>query len=404
MNPSKGSEGRGFNWCRIGVGLYAAHLFSIFSLAVSNGVLGLTLLSLPKAAPRPFIPLGRDARRWLQWLGLYVCLMVLATLFSYDPAVSAQRLSSIFNLTAPVLGLMLIRTELEARRIVKVIVVLGLLLSIAGLVQFSLGQDDLGNRIRGSLSHYMTFAGVLLLSDCLLIAWLIFGRGTKRWWAWLALATINLALLGSYTRNAWLGLLAAVTLLLWVKKPKLLLAYLPVGALLALFLPAPILQRVVSIVDLRDTSNYDRLCMATAGLHMIAERPLLGLGPEMVSSRYTIYRHPTAPRFSVPHLHNSFLDIAAERGLVSLFAFLALIFSSLRVALRRLKAEGGPAGPRGDLYLGVLAAVLAFCVAGFFEDNWADTEVQRVLLFVLILPFLPEALEGQEKEAPGPVV
>ena len=52
------------------------------------------------------------------------------------------------------------------------------------------------------------------------------------------------------------------------------------------------------------------------------------------------------------------------------------------------------AGPRRDLYLGMLLALLAFAVAGLFEDNWADTEVQRILLFLLALPFcLPDPAE-----------
>ena len=52
---------------------------------------------------------------------------------------------------------------------------------------------------------------------------------------------------------------------------------------------------MVSITDLKDLSNYDRLCMLEAGMTMVKERPLFGLGPEMVERRYPIYRSPTAP-------------------------------------------------------------------------------------------------------------
>ena len=88
--------------------------------------------------------------------------------------------------------------------------------------------------------------------------------------------------------------------------------------------PVPLLHRVTSIVDLRDTSNYDRLCMLEAGVTMVRERPVFGLGPDLVKRRYPIYRPPAAPRYEVPHLHNSLLQLAAERGLPALASYLGL--------------------------------------------------------------------------------
>ena len=49
--------------------------------------------------------------------------------------------------------------------------------------------------------------------------------------------------------------------------------------------------------------------------------------------------------------------------------------------------EGRHRGPRADLHVGVLVALLAFNLAGLFENNWGDTEVQQPILFVLAIPF-----------------
>src|SRR5260370_16703427 len=84
---------------------------------------------------------------------------------------------------------------------------------------------------------------------------------------------------------------------------------------------------------------------------MIAERPVVGLGPDMVDHRYEIYRQPTAPRYWVPHLHDSFLEMAAERGLPSLAAYLWMMIAGVRLALRRSQAEGGLAGGRAPPFL-----------------------------------------------------
>ena len=90
---------------------------------------------------------------------------------------------------------------------------------------------------------------------------------------------------------------------------------------------------------------------------MIEERPFFGIGPELVKRRYGIYREPTAPRLETPHLHNAYLQIGAERGLVSLTAFLWLLGSSSWAAVRGFRREGGVRGPRADLWLGCLLAV-----------------------------------------------
>ena len=50
----------------------------------------------------------------------------------------------------------------------------------------------------------------------------------------------------------------------------------------------------------------------------------------------------------------------------------------------------------------VMLALLAFNTAGLFENNWGDTEVQRVVLFVLALPFCLAAAERSGAAAPAP--
>ena len=107
----------------------------------------------------------------------------------------------------------------------------------------------------------------------------------------------------------------------------------------------------------------------------------------MVDVRYPIYRHPAAPRQWVPHLHNSFIQLAAERGLLSLVALLWIMGASFLAAWRGYRREVAEGGGRQDLYLGVILALLAFHLAGLFEDNWSDTEVQRIVLFAAAIPY-----------------
>jgi O-antigen ligase len=162
-----------------------------------------------------------------------------------------------------------------------------------------------------------------------------------------------------------------------------------------------VLERARSIVDLRDPSNVDRLAMAQAGAAMIADRPLVGLGPEMIQVLYPRYRVDTAVRDEVPHLHDTFLQLAAERGLPALGAYLTLMAIAVAAAWRRFRRQGAFGGGRADLYAGAFLGLVAFNVAGLFEHNWGDTEVQRLVLFLLALPFVIEGPVRPPAEPPA---
>ena len=139
---------------------------------------------------------------------------------------------------------------------------------------------------------------------------------------------------------------------------------------------------------------------------MVAEHPLFGVGPNMAERLYPIYRHTTAARLNVPHLHDSYAQIAAERGLPALVSYLALLAVALRRAWQGYRSERDAATPgaRADLWLGVMAALLAFAVAGLFEHNWGDVEVQRVALLLLAAPFCFEIRDREPSSAHSPAL
>lgn len=388
QTPRPGSQEAGAR--QVGFWLYAAQLWSIFGIALSNCLLGVTVLASPFVGRGRWRAAWRRARPLLLILAAYVALFVLALVSSLDVERSLRSLSVPFNLLPLPLALVLVRGEEQARRLVDGMIVVAAGSAALGLCQFLVGYGGLDHRIRASFSHYMTFSGVLLVADLLLIAQLAAGRRTSGWmraWRWIALALINAALIGSYTRSAWVGLAVATTVLVVARSPKWLLAYPVVALLFVLLAPRPVLDRMCSIIDLQNPSNIDRVSMAEAGAAMIADHPLTGIGPDMVEEEYPRYRVPTAVRDEVPHLHNALIQLAAERGLPELMAYLALMLMTCGTAWRRFIREGGFAGPRADLLAGVVLALVAFNVAGLFEDNWGDTEVQRCALFLLALPW-----------------
>ena len=370
----------------LGFWFYAAHLLTIWGLALSNLCMAAAgLWSLKNRRNLPW-DLHRDRALFVP-AGLYMIFFGVSILTSLELEASLGEIKDLLSWITLGLAPTLIRGEKAVRRVVDAILVMILLLALHGIGQYYLTDfGTLHRRIIGLFSHYQTFAGVLLVGTMVLAARLA-THGRRQPHLWIAFAVLLFVLQLSLTRGAWVAAILTLALPIVLRaKRRFLVAGLVLIPLFVWLAPDHWTERWESIVDLQDVSNYDRLCMAEAAGYMIAERPLFGIGPEVVETRYAIYRHPTAPRTSVPHLHNNFLQRAAEQGLMGLTAYLALMIAALGLAVRGLRREGGLEGPRADLYLATVLVVVGFNIAGLFEDNWRDTEIRRLVLFLIALP------------------
>ena len=316
--------------------------------------------------------------------GLQVVLLALSTLFSRDPAVSARHLAGASLLLLLAIGIDLLEDPSKARAVFCAIGGNGVLLSILGFWQFAHGGDGMENRIRGTLSHTMTFSGLTMIAGCLLLGFAFEERGR---WRWLGLAAVLplAAMMLTFTRNTYVGTMAALLLYVVVRWPRRLVLLVPALLVVFLLVPSEIRGRIRSIGDPTQMTNHDRIAMLHAGLRMIADYPIFGLGPEMVRPYYVLYRDQDALFLQVPHLHNNTLQVAAQSGLFAAAAYLAMMGLFFARTILLLRREDRP--DRAALLAGALLAGTAVFAAGFFEYNWGDTEVQMATLLVLAVPF-----------------
>jgi O-antigen ligase len=243
-------------------------------------------------------------------------------------------------------------------------------------------------RARGFYSIYMTLAGVLAM---MLVGTLprLARLGPDARWLGPAWVVIGAALALTQVRGAWLGFTAgAVTAAAALGRRgvvAVLTMLLFVGVLI-LALPG-VRARVLTLTDPNDPTARDRLVMMRVGLQLAGAHPLTGIGPGGVTRVYPRVVPPEGLRRATSHLHNTPLQILAERGLIGLAAWLWLFIAFFRRA--RAILVGLPAGAGGDraLVLGSLAAIVTFLVAGLFEFGFGDTEVLMVALALMAVPF-----------------
>lgn len=329
---------------------------------------------------------------------LLALFTVLSAVFSRDPAASARHLGGLGLFLLVPATMDLAEDASRARAIFLSLAASAVALSLYGIWQFVHGGDDLQSRIRATLSHYMTFSGIALLAGCLLLGFALEGRGRGRLLGFLAAVPLTAVLL-TFTRNAYVGLVAALLLYAAVRRPRAL----PViaAALVAVYLlaPAGIRDRIRSTVDLSDPTNRDRLAMVRAGLRMVRENPVFGLGADMVQPYYPLYRDAGATRWNVPHLHNNVVQIAAANGLFAAAAYLAIVGVFLARAIVLVRRRDAP--ERAALWAGALLAGAAITVAGLFEYNFGDTEVEMATLLVLAMPFSRASAAAAAAGTPG---
>jgi O-antigen ligase len=270
--------------------------------------------------------------------------------------------------------------------LLTVVVTCAAVSAVFGIVQYAiLHYDNLGQRPQGTLGHWMTYSGLLMIVIGVAIARVIFGK-SDRTWAALVLPALGVAVALTFTRGAAVGACAAVALLFALKDFRLF-AILPiVAAVFIAFAPGQIARRYQSMFNMNDPTVRDRYTMLRIGERMIRSHPLTGVGPNMVQRLYREYAGsdrlvgPDGVTHINPHLHNDFLQVAAERGLPAFALWLWFVVALLRDAWRRFNT-----GQR-ELAATTMATIVALLTAGLFEYNFGDSEVLMLFLTIVTLP------------------
>jgi len=270
----------------------------------------------------------------------------------------------------------------RTKTVADVIVTVGAIAAAAGIIQYTLLHfDSLRLRPHGTLGHYMTYAGTLMLVIGLAASRLIFSM--RDWkWAALVMPALFVAVTVTLTRSAWVGVAVGVGLLFVLKDLRLTALIPVVVALLFALAPDSVTDRIMSVSNLRDPSSRDRIAMLQTGAAMIKDHPLTGVGPNMVQRVYAQYRDPNSVQKINPHLHNVPLQIAAERGLPALAVWIAFVVTLAIGVFRLFRTSADRTLPAA-----ALAAIGAMLAAGIFEYNFGDSEFLMLFLVIVTLPF-----------------
>jgi hypothetical protein len=341
------------------------------------------------------VPLGWNVVRRTPLDGVLVIFfgaLAVSTLASLRPleAVGWQRPWVVIGYFAVFWWL---RDGRQAVRLAGVVVAAAAVVALYAVVQRFAGQDlyrallgretqvrqrapgAAGYAVVGFFRSYLTFGHAMVIPFAWAVA--LAHRGRR-----IALAAVPLllgAIFFSTARGAWLAaaaVLVVCALLLFRRGAPSGRAAVVGGASLAVLaavLISPDLRQHVGSMFDPGGINAGRVAIYRANLDIVAEHPVLGLGFGRYRTAATPYyaRHPAADRRS--HAHNTYLQIAAEAGLVGLAAFGLLFATALLRGARALAVAGN--GLELATAVGAWAGVVGFLVGGLTQYNFADNEV-----------------------------
>jgi O-antigen ligase len=222
-------------------------------------------------------------------------------------------------------------------------------------------------------------------------------RGARPFFALMILGSIGVLVL-SFSRGGFIGLACLLVTLVVVErrnKPLLLFGLSLIAAGIA-FVPGVYWERIVSVFDFAtkkagDFAIWSRLETMRVALHLGLAHPLLGVG---------IGNYIPSASYFIPHgltVHNIFLGIFSELGIVGLALFLGIIVCNFRIMRRMMKNEDDPEVAQ------IGRALLIQHVAIFATSLSVPGQYELLVWFTLALPAIAEHAYRSESRTEGAV-
>ena len=373
----------------------------LFSIAVSQILLALAMATLFLSGERLRLP----RIRWA--LALFMVGTVISLAFSGEPAAGLPQIRKFYVFGELLIVFSCMRNVEAVRWLFLTWAGFGSIDALRGLVQFAgklreahqLGINAydyyVAERITGFTSHWNTFSAEQMFALIMLGSFLLFAPAMqKRKWIWgLCAILMAVAVLLAETRGVWIATAVASLYLVWFWNRKLVLLVPAVILVAFLVSPPAIKERFESLVRPRQSdSNAFRIVTWRTGLHMIAAHPWLGLGPEGPHYHFDEWVPSDIPR-PLPsgwygHLHNLYLQYAAERGIPTMLVMMWLLGQTIFDFWHGLRKLPPGRSNRRFLLQGGIAVVLAILAEGFVEYNLGDSEVLTMFLVVVACGYL----------------
>jgi len=201
----------------------------------------------------------------------------------------------------------------------------------------------------------------------------------------------------TFARGGWLGLIVAAAVFFVMLDRRFIIVGVIGLVFLYFALPDVVLNRFLSIGNIRDTSTAYRVSIWLGTIAMLRDFWFTGIGPGTAAFNriYPLYSFNAAV---AQHSHNLYLQIICDAGISGIVVFLMILFTYFRrvcTAVSQVRTKGSRM-----LQIAAVSSVAGFLVQGATDHSFYNYRVTLVFWAVLGIGLLAARRDELKGDAP----
>ncbi|MCQ1528182.1 O-antigen ligase family protein [Lutispora saccharofermentans] len=228
---------------------------------------------------------------------------------------------------------------------------MAIITSLFGLFQFLTGNLEINEhwtgyseslssltRIYSTLYNPNIFAAYLVINICFILSWIIYMdyKPSK----YISLVLCSFCLILTYSRGAFVSLIAALVIMYALKKDSRFILYSAAMIILFLLFNKGAGYERINIARINsDSSSVYRIEIWRTSLRIFMEHPFVGNG--VGTLWYSLSQVSPKLWGVVYHAHDIFLHFAAETGIIGLVSFVSIFHSLMAGSMKKIKNACG---------------------------------------------------------------
>ncbi|MBQ4159341.1 MAG: O-antigen ligase family protein [Clostridia bacterium] len=256
-------------------------------------------------------------------------------------------------------------------------------------------NEGMPGRVYATMSNPNNFAEIVVLLLPFAYAMLLSAKNAKKRIGWGAVILLGIvALTMSYSRSCYVAFALGVVIFIALYDWRWLLPLAVLAIACIPLLPETVLNRILTIGSMTDTSNASRIYIWIGVLDMLKEHFVtgIGIGPAAFAQVYAPYAHFLAT--TAPHSHMLYLELFVELGLLGGISFLLFMFACIK---KSLATYAHADSTLKNLIIAGIASLGGICFVCIAEYIWFYPRVMFIFWIVVGILLCAVRLARKEK-------
>jgi len=328
------------------------------------------------------------------FLLIFIVLSAIVSIMSFTPRASIQivLLTSIFMMSAQAV-MAIASSKKSVDFFILIFVVSASFAGLYGIYQVFAGYVSDATwidselfagenfRVFSSFDNPNVYATYLLLIIPITAACIVFFKNRfLKFCAFCATGLLLVNLLLTLSRGSYVALALAVFVFILIIEKRLLILLFGFVPVLPFLLPQAIMNRLLSIVNLSDTSTTFRMSIWQGSIRIIQDFWLSGVG-QGLEAYHIVYPYYALAAAGTRHSHNLYLQMLVEIGVGGFFVFICILACFFRAMVHFLRHTK-------EFRLKIMSAAIIVGMIGFLVQSMFDYtffNYRVVLIFYLFI-------------------